>query len=220
MRLKSRVSKALAVASAFIVGIVLSMPVVQSQVPNLLFGSASGVAQPIKATSNSLWVAIQGVTAGTGTQTGKVPVTIYADVTATGSTGGGAAADVSSYTMPANTLSANGQKLTFYAAAQHAANTNATTFQMFVFGTGLSTLANAGSGGMSAGIVTIQRTSSTTATVFGDEHSPATFAQIRTFLTGLDFTAPLIIKYQVTAATTTNDLIGNGMHVEWWPLAS
>jgi len=61
MRLKSWASSlGLAVVALVAMGIVTGVRV-QTQRPLIVFGSNSGVAQPIKATSNALWANITGV---------------------------------------------------------------------------------------------------------------------------------------------------------------
>ncbi len=89
-------------------------------------------------------------------------LTLYESVTATGSTGGGAAADVSSYAMPANTLYADGQQLLWTFAGLHAANTNSTSLIGILFGTTLASVTNAVSGGLVVMTLRITRTSSST----------------------------------------------------------
>src|SRR3954470_14824272 len=72
--------------------------------------------------------------AGTGTQTGGVPVSIATSVTpvANGTT---VETDLFSYTMPANTLSANAQKLRVTAWGSMAANANTKTLKAYFGGT-------------------------------------------------------------------------------------
>lgn len=63
--------------AALVAGVLLTPSPVIGQVQQLLYGSASGVAQPIKATSNALWVSIQSLTAGAGTNTFRPAGIIY-----------------------------------------------------------------------------------------------------------------------------------------------
>src|ERR1019366_352944 len=59
MRLKSWGSN-FTVVGSFLIGLWLIGGVhVQTQSPFIVFGSNSGVAQPIKSTSNALWVSVQ-----------------------------------------------------------------------------------------------------------------------------------------------------------------
>lgn len=154
--------------------------------------------------------------AGTGTQVGTVGSTIFSSVTATGSTGGGAEADVSSYSMPANTLSANGQALVVSTGAVHAANANSTTLRTYFNGSALNSTTEATSNAVPATEYRLVRISSSTAFYTGvTSSSSGGLARFAGTISGLDFTAAIILKYSVQAATTTNDLIGNHMRVEW-----
>jgi hypothetical protein len=186
-----------------------------SRISNGLLGVGTGA---VASFAGGLKLTTLQTVAGTGTQIGVPSTTIFSSLTATGSTGGGAEADVSSFTMPANTLSSNGMTLRFFACGKHAANANSTTFRMYFAGTLVqgSSQTVTGSGDIVCGEFEITRTSSTTAILFGDAHSPTgTFTQGHSERTGLDFTAGIILKYSVQAATTTNDLIGQLMRVEW-----
>lgn len=75
MRLKPFLSRAL-FGVLFVIGLAIASGVrVQTQAPFLMFGSNSGVAQPINATNNAIWVSAQGGNAlPTGVATGSVLV--------------------------------------------------------------------------------------------------------------------------------------------------
>lgn len=75
MRLKPFLSRALFVV-LFVIGLAIASGVhIQAQAPFLMFGSNSGVAQPINATNNAIWVSAQGGNAlPTGVATGSVLV--------------------------------------------------------------------------------------------------------------------------------------------------
>ena len=194
-----------------------------AQTSTTYIGLVPGANPPVVAVPsssvNGAGVSTQSFTepAGTGTQTAKPGGRAYEDFTATGSTGGGAAADVSVFNVPANTLSANGNTLEVHACAAHAANANSTTFRLFIFGTSTSGQTVTTSSGTVCGNIWVTRTSSTTASYMGGDTTGAVLVQEVGRISGLDFTGALVIKYQVQAATTTNDLIGNLMTVDWQP---
>lgn len=75
MRLKPFLSRALFVV-LFVIGLAIASGVhIQAQAPFLMFGSNSGVAQPINATNNAIWVSAQGGNAlPTGVAIGQVLV--------------------------------------------------------------------------------------------------------------------------------------------------
>lgn len=154
--------------------------------------------------------------AGTGTATGLVPVTLYRDTTVTPSVTTGEV-DGSSYTMPANTLSANGQELRVSAAWTHAANTNSTTAKLYVNGTAIGNFASAASGDATGIEFRIVRTSATVATYFGIGQAPSGgYFGARGTIT-IAAGSAMIIKISVTGPTTNGDLSTNYLRVEYWP---
>lgn len=106
------------------------------------------------------------VSVGTGTATGKVWAELFRDTTVTNSVTTGETAG-STYTLPANTLSSNGQMIVCRAAWVHAANTNSTTAKMYVNGVALVTITNASSSDVIETELRLVRTSSSTATFGG-----------------------------------------------------
>lgn len=164
-----------------------------------------------------------GATAAPSYTAGASPITLYASVVSTGSTGGGGLTQVDTFTLPSSTttgvMGTDGQDLAVHACAKHAANTNSTTFTPSILGQAMTGLTVANSGGVGCGQWFVTRTSSSTATIWGSEHSSSGFVQDRFLITGLDWTSASanIIKYSVNAPTSTNDLIGNNLHIVWQP---
>jgi hypothetical protein len=74
------------------------------------------------------------LTAGSGSQTGKVPVVIFTSTTP-GANVSSAETDLISYPMPANTLAVNGQKLRITIFGTTAANANGKTVRFYFGGT-------------------------------------------------------------------------------------
>lgn len=179
-------------------GVVISKP-----------GSTATVAGNMAVTGT-----LQG-SAGTGTATGLVPITLYENTTVTNSVTSGETAG-STYSLPANTLSAVGQSLHIGAGWTHAANTNSTTYKLYFNGAAFISATTAISGdtvftdfyvvrttaGYSWHSVTI---SSSAGLVGGRGTSTATF------------TSAIDTHISVTGATTNGDLSTNYMRVEWWP---
>jgi hypothetical protein len=219
MRTSVRLRLGVALAAGITAALLwLPLPVA-SQGLAMLFGSFNALPKALSVTTNGYVNAILiSATAGTGTATGKIGgVVIYNDFATTGSTGGGAEADVSSFTVPANTLSSNGQRLHVMACALHAANGNSTTFRPYINAVAQGTTTHAIASIPVCMDVELTRTTSSTFTVHGFAHNSSTFTQVATRQTSINFAASFIIKYAVQAATTTNDLIGNLMTVTWYP---
>lgn len=157
------------------------------------------------------------IAAGTGSATGQVPCTLYHDTTVTPSVTSGETAG-STYTLPANTLSANGQMLRISASWTHAANANSTTFKLYFAGTAIVNSTNASSGDIIGVEVRITRTSSTTATYHAIITSTgAGIGTQRIALGALSFTTTNDIHISVTGATTNGDLSTNNLVVQYWP---
>src|SRR5207248_3063950 len=76
------------------------------------------------------------LTAGSGAQSGKAPVCIFVSTTAVSNVGT-AETDLITYTMPANTLSANGQRVRITAFCTTAANANLKTIKIYFGATAL-----------------------------------------------------------------------------------
>jgi len=121
--------------------------------------------------------------------------------------------------MPANTLSADGQSLEIRGAALHAANTQAVTYRYSIFGTLLSTVSSADSGGMACAVLTVTRQSSSVADVIGYVMASGGFTQIRQHITGVDYTSVSAntIFAQFGVSTSNNDLTGEFSRITWFP---
>jgi hypothetical protein len=154
--------------------------------------------------------------AGTGTQTGSAPITIYSDATVTPSVTSGET-DGSSYTMPANTLSANGQMFKCQAAWTHAANTNATTFKLYVAGVAVISASNSTSGDTIGVEIRFVRTTSSLGTYHALITSGGALTSAKGVFNPLTWSNNNIIKISVTGATTNGDLSTNYLRCEWWP---
>jgi hypothetical protein len=153
-------------------------------------------------------------TAGTGTQTGAVPVTVFSSVANTGSSTTGQVT-VATYTMPANTLSANGQRLHISMLALHANNTNSNQQQLFFNGSNINTITGNIANAMVAHDCTLIRTSSTTASYSCRSFSGTSSASGGGTITGLNFGSSIAIAQEFNTATANNDLVGEGFVVEW-----
>jgi hypothetical protein len=148
----------------------------------MVFGSSSGSPQLIKATTNALWVSLQGVAAGTGTGTFKPAGTLCDSTAANCSVVAYSDAatinqwNVFSLTVPASTLVATGSQLKIHIDATTAANANTKVIQTWwgggtCSGTGasccasgqqVSSIGTSGSGIGGAIETTIRRTGAST----------------------------------------------------------
>lgn len=169
-------------------------------------------------TTANPWSSIVGTTitsfAGTGTATGNCPITIYENTTVTPSVTTGETAG-STYSIPANTLSAVGQKLRISAGWTKAANANSTTYKLYFNGTAFINVASAVSGDSIFTDFEIVRTAA--------GYSWHNFTASGAGVTGghgtstATFTGAIDTHISVTGATTNGDLSTNYMRVEWWP---
>ena len=82
---------------------------------------------------------------GTGTATGPVSVVLHANTTAVGNVGAGED-DLMTYSLPANTLSANGKGVRITACVTYAANGNTKTIKLY-FGSTVLVTRSAGDNG-------------------------------------------------------------------------
>jgi hypothetical protein len=180
------------------------------------YGTACVFGQAGRSNTINGNTTLAALTAGTGTATGKAPVTLFSDTTVTASVTIGET-DGSTYTLPANTLSSNGMALRLYAAWQHAANANATTAKLYVNGTAILNTSNSTSGDAVSTEFRVIRTSATTASFSGVSLNPnGAYVGSRGTVT-IAAGSTMIIKISVTGATTNGDLSTTFLRVEWWP---
>lgn len=125
--------------------------------------------------------------------------------------------DAQSYTMPANTMSVDGQKIVFDAAWTHAANTNSTTYRFYVNGTALTAQTRTGSGELDTNNWICVRATSTTMRCTGNIVNGTASAVTVSSLTGINYAASMIIKTTVQGATANGDLTGNYMRGDLYP---
>jgi hypothetical protein len=157
------------------------------------------------------------VSEGTGTQTGIVPATSFTSTTVTGSSTGGAT-NTLIFSMPANTLSANGMWLEWAFTLTHAANTDACTFTATFAGTTIGTSAFATSSGVFTERIQVQRLTTTTArsTVLGWGTAGSITNAGVVALSGLDFTSIITLQVTLPATTANNDCSSESAHIAWF----
>ena len=125
---------------------------------------------------------------------------------------------LATYTLPANTLSANGQALEISGNFSTAYNTNTKTWYA-AFGAA-SLLGNVTTihGAAPQTLITVTRISATTAWITADSNFSATIAQGNNGLfTGFDFTAPITFTYSGKSDTASGDITFETGKVQWLP---
>lgn len=161
------------------------------------------------------WSSNPPLIAGAGTQTGHPCISVFSDVSSTGSSTGGNV-NVSTYTVPANTLSADGASLKVSWCSLHAANTNSANSQPVYFGFSGNAGSVATSGGMSCSVDNLTRKSSSVLDWVGYNIN-ASFNQYRNHITSVDFTTTNDVLYRFNATIANNDLTGEYMTVSYCP---
>jgi hypothetical protein len=154
--------------------------------------------------------------AGAGTQTGNPALGIFKNVTPVSSVTSGET-DAQSYTMPANTLSADGQAVRCVAHFIKAANADAVTAKVYFNGTAVSSITTSTSGQQIALTWTFVRTTSSImrGTMAGAQDSISIGSA--TGVGSVTYSSPIIIKTTVTGATANADLTAQHMRCEWLP---
>lgn len=170
--------------------------------------------------TNALTLSSVTVSAGTGSATGKGAVLINLQNTPVGT--GAGASDLMTYTMPANTLSANGNMIRIKAWGSTANNANAKVLALQFSGNTVvsSTLNSSITGSWEINAVisrtgsnTQQRTGTLSQTAQGTSGS---FLQVQGQGTeAVTDTSTIIVKCRATTATASNDIVQNGMIIEW-----
>jgi hypothetical protein len=125
--------------------------------------------------------------------------------------------DAHVYTMPANTLTVDGQRLHVIYAGNHAATANSATYRIYVAGTLLIGQVRATSGETEMVTLTITRASSTTFRSQSLICNGVSSSQVSTALFTATFTAPIIIKSTVDGPTASGDVVARVLRVEFWP---
>jgi hypothetical protein len=157
------------------------------------------------------------LSAGSGTQTGNAPVTIYKNATPVSSTIAGGETDAQVYTMPANTLSADGQAVRCYSHFLKAANANSVTIKVYFAGTAVTNLTRTTSGEQEAFEWMFTRNSSSVmrGLMTGSENSVSVGSA--TGVGSVNFASSIIIKTTVTGATADGDVTAEYLRCEWLP---
>jgi hypothetical protein len=154
------------------------------------------------------------LTAGSGTQTGKSPISIFTS-TASASNVSTGVTDLISYTLPANTLAVDGQKLRITAWGTFANNANTKIINVLFGGFAVdargSTQANV-AWHLSAVVV---RTGASAQIVFGDGFLGGSL-NVSTNALASALNAPVTIKVTGQGGAS-NDITQLGMFVEWLP---
>jgi hypothetical protein len=136
----------------------------------------------------------------------QMPKTLYTnvtDVTLVGATPN----DFYSYTLPANTLSSDNQRLELLYSGSNAANTNGKTIQFYFGGTSHITITNSSTTSLNWFLnITIVRASSSTLRV-AFNGSWYTFGNGNTWGTGINFATTNVIKL-VAQGGASSDIIG------------
>ena len=154
------------------------------------------------------------VTKGTGTATGRVSNVLNVNTTSQATTGTSEEV-LATYTLPANTLSANGKAIRIRAWGNHAANTNATTGRIRfggIGGTAIATHFSATSNGSWILEAVVVRTGAATQAANGNgnfgTNSPSVSSPTQTLSNAID------IVVTGTTAVAAGDLTFYGMIVE------
>jgi hypothetical protein len=162
------------------------------------------------------------LTAGSGSQTGKVPVVIFTSTTP-GANVSSAETDLISYPMPANTLAVNGQKLRITIFGTTAANANGKTVRFYFGGTmiGASGISVAYNGLAWQATAYVIRTGAATQ-VAGGTYNPGSqsFGAVGTNSAPAEtLSNPITIKVtgQSGNGAGSNDITALAMMVEWLP---
>jgi hypothetical protein len=143
------------------------------------------------------------------------PWTLYTNTTPISSVTSGET-DAQVYTLPANTVTADAQRLEIVLAATHAANTNTATYRLYIAGTVVVAQARAVSAEPETCIVTAVRTPGNILRWRFQTNNNAT-AAVGTGTVTVDFTIANIIKTTVEGPTLAGDMTCNFLRVEFWP---
>jgi hypothetical protein len=145
-----------------------------------------------------------------------IPYTLYKNAISVSSVTSGEI-DAQSYTMPANTLTVDGQQIVFDMGFTHAANTNTATYKFYVNGTQLAGQNVAGSSQQSTNRWTCTRMSSSTLRCTGLISNASTLSTAITTISSVNFAASIIVKTAVLGATANGDMVANYLRGELWP---
>lgn len=141
--------------------------------------------------------------------------TIYENVTSVSSVTTGEI-DAQSFTLPANTLNANGQMIVCRSSFVHAANTNSASLKVYAFGAQLVFRAVSTSGTYSDVELILVRTSSSTVRYLVKWWAD-TINVTGGILSSLNFTTTNVIKNAVIGATTNGDMVAQILRCQWVP---
>jgi hypothetical protein len=144
-----------------------------------------------------------------------VPTTVYSNAVPVSSVTTGEI-DAQSYTMPANTMNADGQRLQLTLGFGHGANTNTATLRVYMIGTIIVNQARAVSGELEMGSIIAVRASSSTLRWQSNVVVGSGTANSTGVIT-TDFTVPNIFKLTVEGPTLAGDMVARFLRVEFWP---
>lgn len=187
-----------------------SVEVFSSTGTNLFLNAATDI---ILASASDTYVNL----GGSGSSTGRVGGTVSANTTAVGNVGACGPDDLITYTLPASALSVNGEGVRIYAWGTTTNNVNAKTVEL-VFGsqvimTQALTASIAGTWRIEARVF---RNGTSTQDIFAELLQLATIVHKHTITAGTQTeTATIVIKCQCAVGTTTNDIVQEGLHVEF-----
>lgn len=164
------------------------------------------------------WTAAQTWPAGSGSANGSNPVTLFSTVAVVNSVTTGTI-DGNSYTMPANTLSANGQSLVWTSGGIHGATVNSASIATNFNAGGQTNTASTVSGESIQITIRVVRISSSTARLTGwtQKSSAGATSYFSTLASGINFANTIVLKTTITGATANGDMNTEFMRVEWWP---
>jgi len=145
----------------------------------------------------------------------SAPSTLYSNAAPIGSVTTGEI-DAQVYTMPANTLTVDGQRLQITIGSNHAANTNTATYRLYIAGTVVINQARAISGEAEMGSITVVRASSSILRWFSSVVNGSTPSNGASSIV-TDFTIANIIKTTVEGPTLAADMTSRFLRVEFWP---
>jgi hypothetical protein len=125
--------------------------------------------------------------------------------------------DAQVYTMPANTLVADGQEVQFDAGFHHAANTNSSSYKFYANGTALTTQARTSSGEAETNRWICVRKTSSQMYCTGIISQLGALSTSITLLTSVNYASSIVFKTAVLGATTNGDMTADYLRGEFHP---
>jgi hypothetical protein len=174
--------------------------------------SADGTVTPSQACGNGTVVSSQaGSCVADSSSSGAATVDILHKSTAAVATSGTAEEVLHTYTLPAGSLAAIGDKVELLGTCTHAANANAKSWRLEwggISGTAVTAISSTSSGIKTSATASCTRTSATTATCIPVTGSNAAAGAVAALvqLTSQDFTASIVLVLTATTAVAAGDL--------------